>query len=333
MGTKKKKKVVVIGGGTGTVAVLMGCKQYKDVDLSVIVSMTDDGGSNKVVRDEFGLLPLSDLRKSIIALSDTGNGMLRKLFTYRFDKGEGLKTHTMGNLMMMGLSDITGSEVDAIAAASKLFNVKGKVIPVTLGMTQLVAEYDDGRKIKGEHLIDEPDVESDAKIKKFYVSPSVKPNPEAVKAIKQADYIVAGPGDLYTSTIANIIIEGIPEALQSSKAKYIFITNLMTKKGQTHWMQASDMVNEITKYSGRQPDFVLVNDGKIYPSTIRKYARKSEYMIKDDISEDVDYEVIRTDIVSNDEVEEEKGDILERALVRHDFEEVGEVLYNLFINN
>ncbi|MBW7953920.1 YvcK family protein, partial [Candidatus Dojkabacteria bacterium] len=138
------KKVAVIGGGTGTVAVLSGLKYNTDVTLSAIVNMTDDGGSNRVVRDEFGLLPLSDLRKSIVALADAGNGIFRELFTYRFDKGEGLSSHTLGNLMLMALSDITGSEIGAIEAASKIFNCRGKVIPVTLDDVRLVAKYDDG---------------------------------------------------------------------------------------------------------------------------------------------------------------------------------------------
>ena len=163
-----KKKVVVIGGGTGTVAVLHGLKKYNDLDLSVIVSMTDDGGSNAVVRDQFGYLPLSDLRKSIIALSGTKNGVLRDVFTYRFEKGDGLKSHTLGNLIMMGLADMTGSEIGAIDAASKLFNVHGKIIPVTTDDVRLVAEYEDGSKVEGEHLIDEPDKKhEDLRIKFF----------------------------------------------------------------------------------------------------------------------------------------------------------------------
>ncbi len=325
-----KIKVAVIGGGTGTVAVLTGLKKYKDLEISVIVNMTDDGGSNRVVRDEFGLLPLSDLRKSIIALADAGNGIFRKLFTYRFEKGEGLSGHTLGNLMMMALSDLTGSEQGAIDAASKIFNVQGQVIPVTFSDVRLAAKYDDGREVTGEHLIDEPEENTDARIEKLYSTPQAEANRAAVDAITNADYIVAGPGDLYTSTLANIIVEGIPEAIRQAKGKLIFINNLMTKKGQTHWMKASDLVNEIKKYAGRMPDFVFMNTGIIPEDVLKMYSEKGEFRIEDDLSEDQGYKIIRTDIVSNDEQDKDKGDTLVRSLIRHDADELGDELYKIF---
>jgi uncharacterized cofD-like protein len=326
----EKTKIAVIGGGTGSVVVLTGLKKYKDLELSVIVGMTDDGASNRIVRDEFGLLPLSDLRKSIIALADAGNGTFRKLFTYRFEKGEGLKSHTLGNLMMMALADLTGSEQGAIEAASKVFNVQGKVIPVTFSDVRLEAKYDNGKVIKGEHLIDEPEEDSDARITELYSEPKAVANDEAVTAIMEADYIIAGPGDLYTTTLCNIIVEGIPHAIQKSKGKYVFINNLMSKKGQTHWMKASDLVNEITKYSGREPDFVLSNSGKIPDDILKLYADKGEFPIEDDLGDGDGYQIIRKDIVSNDQISYEKGDVLVRSLIRHDAEELGQVLYNLF---
>ncbi|MFQ5493594.1 MAG: uridine diphosphate-N-acetylglucosamine-binding protein YvcK [Candidatus Dojkabacteria bacterium] len=331
MKSKEKIRVAVIGGGTGTVPVLMGLKKHKDVELSVIVNMTDDGGSNKVVRDEFGLLPLSDLRKSIIALANAGNGIFRQLFTYRFDKGEGLSGHTLGNLMMMALSDITGSEEEAVRAASAIFSCRGEVIPVTYNDVRLVADFDDGKTIHGEHLIDEPEEPSDAKITRFYFDGKAHVNPKAKRAIEQADFIVAGPGDLYTSTLASIIVDGVPQAIQKSKGTFIFINNLMTKKGQTHWMKATDLVDEVSKYSGRTPDVVVMNTGKIPPATLRKYSRQHEYLVKDDLPKDADYKIIRTDVVSNDELNADKGDTLVRSLIRHDSEELADVLYNLFL--
>ena len=141
-------KITVIGGGTGSTTVLEGLKKKKDLDLNVIVGMMDDGGSNAVVRDEFGLLPLSDLRKSIIALSqENENQMLRNLFTYRFSQGNGLKGHTLGNLLMIAMTEITGSEVEAIEMFKYFFSVTGNIIPVTLDKVHLVAEYDDGSKV------------------------------------------------------------------------------------------------------------------------------------------------------------------------------------------
>lgn len=325
----KKKKVVVIGGGTGTTAVLPRLKEYPDLEISVIVSMTDDGGSNAVIRDEFGILPLSDLRKSIIALSDIENGILRKLFVYRFPKGKGLFGHTLGNLMMMALTEVTGSVVDAVEAAKKLFHVKGKVIPVTLKQTTLVAEYDSGLKIKGEHLIDEPTLPKSAgKIKKLFLSPRVAANAEALRAVRTADFIIAGPGDLYTTTLANLIVPGMRDAIQKSRAKFIFISNLMSKFGQTTGQKASDLASEMEKYSGRQPDAVVLHKGKFSQSILKKYAKEREWPIEDDL-DDEKFKVVRADLVSRRLVKKVKGDSLKRSLIRHDKEKLGKILYRL----
>jgi uncharacterized cofD-like protein len=326
---QKKIRIAVIGGGTGTMPVLAGLKKYNDIELSVIVSMMDDGGSNIVVRDEFGLLPLSDLRKSIIALSSIGNGILRDLFLYRFDKGRGFSGHTLGNIIMMALSDIKKSEVGAIEAVCRLFNTKGKVIPVTLDDVRLVAEYDNGMIIKGEHLIDEPEEDYGARIRRIYVQPKAQAHFDALSALIQADYIIAGPGDLYTNTIANIIVHGISRAICQSKAQFIFIGNLMTKKGQTHGMKATGFVNEITRYSGRKPDFALINKGKINKEFLERYEKKGDFPVEDDLRETKYLQVIRNDFISNSPVKAEKGDILPRSLIRHDAEKLGKVLYSI----
>jgi uncharacterized cofD-like protein len=328
-----KTKITVIGGGTGTVAVLAGLKKYEDVELSVIVCMTDDGGSNRIVRDEFGLLPLSDLRKSIVALSSTGNGILRNLFTYRFDKGEGLAGHTLGNLIMMALSDITGSEKGAIEKASKLFNVVGKIIPVTYDDVRLSAEYDDGRIVKGEHNIDEPTVNPDAKIVKLFLNPSAKANSDAVSAIMDADYLVVGPGDLYTSTLPNVIVDGIADAVCQTQAKYILVSNLMTRKGQTHWMKQSDLVAEVTKYIKRQPDYVVLNNKAIPEAVLQKYTDSGEYPIVDNLNNDVSYKIIRDDVLNDEVMERDSGDVLFRSLIRHSQEQLAKVIYNIINNN
>lgn len=318
------KKIVVIGGGTGTTSVLSGLKKYPDLELSVIVSMTDDGGSNAVVRDQFGLLPLSDVRKSIIALAETDNSLLRELFTYRFDKGVGLSGHTLGNLMMMAAADIVGSESAAIERLSKLFHVRGHVIPVTLEQTRLVAEYESGRRVKGEHLIDEPDNEL-GRIVKLTLSDAVTANPAAITSIRAADVIIVGPGDLYTSTLANIIVPGIAEAIKKSSAQVIFVSNLMTKRGQTEGMNASDLVNEIERYLGRRPNLTLVHN-KIFSAIIlEKYAARNEYPIVDDLPDTQEY--VRADFASDDESSTDQGDTLVRSLIRHDAKKLGEIVH------
>jgi uncharacterized cofD-like protein len=327
---KQTKKVVVIGGGTGTIPVLSGLKQYKDLAISVIVSMTDDGGSNAIIRDEFGLLPLSDLRKSIIALSTTDDKILRDIFTYRFSKGEGLAGHTIGNLVMMGLADITGNEEGAVKAACKLFNVQGQVIPVTLKKTTLVAEYTDGTKIKGEHLIDEPE-ESRPKthIKKLSLTPAVEANPWVIKALKEADVIIVGPGDLYTSTLANIIVPGVSDALQKSRGKFIFISNLMTKQGQTHGFKVSDHLDELQYYTGRVPDVVVLHQGTFNSEVLKKYRARGEKPVENDLKDEQNFEVVQARVVVSKEVVLQKGDSLVRSLIRHDAKKLAKVLYKI----
>lgn len=317
------KKIVVIGGGTGTVAVLLGLKQFSDYQLSVIVSMTDDGGSNAVVRDEFGLLPLSDVRKSIIALAENDSQLLRELFTYRFSKGDGLSGHTLGNLMMMAAADISGSEEAAIKRLSVLFNVKGQVIPVTLEQTSLVAEYASGTRVKGEHLIDEPEQDV-GRIKELSLSVLVKANPAAIKAIQTADVIVVGPGDLYTSTLANIIVPGIAEAIQNSAAQVIFVNNLMTKRGQTQGMAASDLLAEVTRYVGRVPNYTVVHKGQFAPIILEKYAVRGEYPIEDNLPKNTI--VVRADLASDTETKRDVGDTLVRSLIRHDAQKLAQTL-------
>ena len=325
----EKKHVVVVGGGTGTTPVLSGLKVFDDLALSVIVSMTDDGGSNAVVRDEFGLLPLSDLRKSIIALADSHNDLLREIFTYRFAKGEGLAGHTLGNLILMGLTDMKHGEVAAVDALSRLFRVKGHVIPVTLEKTTLVATYDDGTSIQSEHAIDEPTFDKQKRITRLELNPQVKENPEASAAIRNADYIIVGPGDLFTTTLANIIVGDIAEAIQSSSGTFIFITNLMTKRGQTDTMRLRDTVNEITTYVGREPDCIIAHKGVIPKEIMNKYAASGQKRLEDDLGEDPC--VVRQDVIFNEHIETEEGDTLVRSFLRHDPDKLAKILRSIII--
>jgi uncharacterized cofD-like protein len=324
--------ITVIGGGTGSSNVLQGLKKYGDLNLSVIVSTMDDGGSNKVIRDEFGLLPLSDLRKSIIALSeDTDKGLIRDLFTYRFSDGEGLKGHTLGNLLMIAMTDITGSEIGAIDAFKYLFEITADIIPTTLEHAKLVAEYEDGTKVQGEHFIDEPKVHKN--IKKFYLSKEIKAYEGAIENINQADFIIIGPGDLYTTTLASIIIPGISQALQKTKAKIIFIPNLMSKIGQTRDLTQKSMLKLIHKYIGRKIDYLLINNGKLPEKALQRYLKDGEHIFKDDLDENQDINVVRADVVANSVIKKDKGDKLVRSLVRHDPEKLGKELYKIFRNS
>ena len=324
--------ILLIGGGTGSTVVIEGLKKHKDLNLSVIVGMMDDGGSNAVVRDEFGLLPLSDIRKSLIALYDIGsNEVLRKLFMYRFSNGEGIKGHTLGNLLMVAMTDILGSEVEAIEMFKTIFSIKGDIIPVTLDDSRLVAEYENGEVIEGEHLIDEP--EDDRNITRIYLKPAAKANENAIRAIEKADYIILGPGDLYTTTLANIVVDGIKQSIQKSKAKIICIGNLMSKKGQTRNLTQSGYLKIVERYIGRNVDYFLINNGKIPTKAYERYPKKGEHIIVDDLSvEETKAKIIRADLVATAPVVREKGDKLERSLVRHDskklFRELNKIFYS-----
>ncbi len=322
-------KITLIGGGTGTSTVLEGLKKDKDLELSVIVGMMDDGGSNAVVRDEFGLLPFSDLRKSIIALSEENEGdILRNLFTYRFSQGEGLKGHTLGNLLMIAMTEVAGSEVDAIEMFKYLFNVRGDILPVTLDKVRLVAEYTNGKRVVGEHFIDEP--EEDIRIDKFYLDGEAKAYPGAVEKILDSQYIIIGPGDLYTTTLANILVDGIPQALQSTKAKLIFIPNLMTKIGQTRGLTQKSMIEIVEGHIGREFDYVLINNGRIPSEAYKRYIDDGESLFIDDLKESGQRKVIREDLVANSIIKKDKGDVLVRSLIRHDPDKLRSVLYGIF---
>lgn len=321
-------KVCVIGGGTGSSAVLRGLVKYPDVDISVIVSMADDGGSNAVIRDQFGLLPLSDLRKSIISLSQLQDShMLRKLLTYRFSKGDGLEGHTLGNLMMMALSDFAGDEIHAIKYLSQLFQVKGQVIPATLDDGRLVAEYDDGSTMFGEHYIDEPEINESATVVKCWMEPEVTLNPTAVQAIEDADYIIVGPGDLYGTILATVLAEGFSEAVDSADAKLVYVTSLMSKLGQTRGLGQLKIKEILEQYIGSKFDFTIVSDSKIPQKALDFYHEAGEHELADDLPESNN--VLHLDLLAKEVFKRQKGDSLVRSMVRHDPGALAWELYKL----
>jgi len=328
----EKKSVVVIGGGTGIYPVLRGLKTYKDIDVTAVITVADSGGSTGRLRDEFGQLPVGDVRMALAALSaeiDNHDELLRELFLYRFDKGEGLNGHNLGNLLLVALTDMLGSELEAVKVASKILRVRGTVLPVTEDKVHIVATYDDAMEIEGEHHIDEPEKERyEHRITNLRTNPKATIAPEVQHALKNADMIVLGPGDLYTSLLANCVVEGVPEAIQESEAKFVFITNLMTSQGQTHGMTAKDHIHEVLKYVGRAPDTVVVNTATVSDELIERYAQACQFPVEDDVDE-VACDIVRADLLDDEPVIKKKGDVLQRSLVRGDADKMGEVLYNL----
>jgi len=325
-----QKSVVCIGGGTGTFVTLRGLKQFP-LSIKAIVAMSDSGGSNKRIRDEFGLLPTSDLRQCLVALSDEngGVGVLRKLFMYRFDKGKGISGMTFGNLFMAALSDILGSQSEAIRQTSKILRIRGSVIPVSYTNTNLVASYEDGSVLEEEHFIDEPPHDGRLKITSISLKPKAIANPDAIEAITHADLIVLGPGDLYTSVIPNLLVESIVPALVRSKAKRVYVMNLMTKFGQTHEFTALDHVNALEKYLGKSIDYVLINTGSFSKKALEVYAKYHEKPVVDDVSKKSYYHVIHAPIVHSILVKKTASDTLVRSLIRHDSKKLAEQLFTL----
>lgn len=249
-------KLVTIGGGSGQSELLQYLKSYQ-FDLSAIVSMVDNGGSTGRLRDQLGVLPPGDLRRCLGVLAQ-GQSKLHKAWEYRFTSGD-LTGHPVGNLVLAGLQLQTGDMEQAVAIVSKILKVKGKVIPVTTKLTTLYAQLTDGKVVVGETNIDVPKEKTRSPIKRVYLKPTVAATPAALKAIKQAKYIVFTIGDLYTSVIPNLLVKGIPEAIQKSKAKLIYTCNRTTKLGETNKFTVLDYVNTLDRYTGRPLDTVIVD--------------------------------------------------------------------------
>lgn len=328
----KNPRIVTIGGGTGSYVSLVGLKKY-DLKLTAIVNMLDDGGSSGILRDELGVLPPGDVRRCLVALAESSR-LLRNIFDYRFEEG-GLSGHSFGNIFLSTLEKQSGSMKKAIEEAGKILRIKGKVVPVTLTKrTSLCVDLADGTTIKGETHIDVIEKkEKRAPIKKIYLSHRAILNEDAEEAIQKADFILIGPGDLYTSILPNILVDGFPEAIKSSKAKKIFVLNLMTKYGQTSKYGAKKHIAELEKYLGHGViDFVLVNSKKPKKTVLSWYEEYDEFPVKDDLSEKNSFRIVRKDLIRDVFVSQNTSDKLRRSIIRHDSRklanEVMEITYS-----
>lgn len=325
------KKIVVIGGGTGTFTVLSGLKHIPNLDISVIVSMMDSGGSNRVIRDEFGLLPTSDIRQCILALaSNNSDKTIRDLFNYRYTQGTGISGMTLGNLFMAALTDILDSQKLAIEETCRILDVKGKVIPVTFDNSELVATYDNGVQVLGEHFIDEPSKKTIYhRITNLEVFPQAKVNPDAAKALAEADLIILGPGDLYTSILCNVVVDGVAKKIAKSKAKKLYIANIMTRFGQTDGFGLAEHIEEIEKYLGKGTlDYCLFNKmDKISPKAIKWYKDNDSSPVNNNYKGEV--KVISKDLASTAFYKRNPADKLTRSLVRHDSSKLAKAILEL----
>lgn len=328
----KNKKIVAIGGGTGTFTLLKGLREYSDLDISAIVTMADDGGSNKVLRDEFGLLPTSGIRQSIVALA-RDESLLRQLFSYRYYQGTGISGMTFGNLFMAALADILKDQKKAIQETCKLLGVQGSVLPVSYENTSLVAKYQDGTEVLGEHYIDlsSPKV-AKQRIVSLRTIPQVQLDADAREAILSADLLILGPGDLYTNTVANLVVGGMREAIEASSAKIVFVMNLMTRLGESYAYKASDFLADIGEYLNPDTlDFVLVNtDLELSPLVLKKYESEGSVLVEDDLGDLWHHaKIVRSPLLSHLKPKKQKGDGLTRSMVRHDPSLLAQAIHEL----
>lgn len=321
------KKVVVIGGGTGTYTVLLSLR-HKPCEITALLTMVDDGGSNKVLRDEFGLLPTSGVRLAMVALSSKPS-LLRELFLYRYHKGQGISGMTFGNLFLAAVADIAGSQEKAIEQTSEILKVKGKILAISHEDVRLVAQYENGLEVVGEHNIDEPAHDGKLRIKKIFTRPPAAITEKAREEILNADAIILGPGDFYTNTIANLVVDGVVDALLKSKAQIIFIMNLMTKYGEAYNYKASTYFEDLAKYMPlKRINTVLVNnDEKFPPGAIGKYEDENSIPVEDDLDGKLPgTKIVRAPVLSRKEAVPQKGDVIKRSMIRHDYKKLRKVL-------
>lgn len=324
----RKKKIVVIGGGTGTYQVLSGLKKYPRLDLSAVVSMSDSGGSTGRLRRELGILPPGDVRRAILALADLpfAEKTLEHVFDFRFGEKGSLAGHSVGNILLAALVQITGSMDKAIEEAARILNVSGKIYPVTLTKTNLVAILEDGTKVFGETNIDMRNFKLGIPVSKVYLTPKAKVFEKAAQAIKNSDLVVLGPGDLYTSIIPTLLVKGVNESVKNSKAKVLYVVNLMTKRGETDGYVASDFVKVIQKYLGsasKKLSHVIVNS-KINHSKTKIagwYKRYGSTPVIDDFSGNKEF-LMRMKLMS--------GEFVDSAtFFRHDPDKIAKAIISL----
>jgi uncharacterized cofD-like protein len=281
-----KFRIVCLGGGTGLFNLLLGLKTISNALITSIVSTSDDGGSSGRLRVDFGMLPPGDIRRSVVALSNAPD-IMNRVMQYRFSRGEGLKDHNLGNLLITALTDIIGSFGGAIKELSDLLYVNGIVLPVSSTNTTLCVKLEGGSVVRGERFIDVSEGRDPAlKIKSIWHEPVQEVDIDAYAAILNADLVVIGPGDLYTSIITNLVVKGVPEALGLTAAKKVYICNLMTEPGETHGYDVYQHIKDILGHmEGAHLDYIIVSNTDISEKAVRHYAGKGQYPVKIGMSE------------------------------------------------
>lgn len=324
-------KIAVIGGGTGSFTILSALKSHTK-QLAAIVSMADDGGSTGVLRDELGTLPSGDVRQCLVALSDSPK--IRDLFDYRFEEGT-FGGHSFGNILLTALEKLTGSFSEAVATASEILRVNGSVIPATLDNVRLKMEWPEASIIlHGERVIDAQYFQFDPRQARLSLVPNPTPNPMAIQAIEEADIVVVTPGDLYTSLGPLLIIDGIGDALRRTSALKVYVSNLVTKAGQTAGFTVGDHAAEIERFAGGEfLDYVLYNEQQPSDEVAARYKAEDAYLT-----------AVDTDKLNRSHYKTQAGNFLGemaesrssdtipavRSLIRHDAQAVAWSLMDLY---
>ncbi len=309
-------KIVVIGGGTGLSTLLRGLKLYSS-NITAVVTVADDGGSSGRLRREIGVLPPGDIRNCLAALADEEK-LLTELFQYRFAAGDGLMGHSFGNLFLTAMSEITGDLEQAVAASSQVLAIRGRVFPATLSDVNLWAELEDGRVIEGESNIPQ----AGGKIVNVGCIPADPPAlPAVIEAIEKAEYIIIGPGSLYTSIIPNLLVPEIREAIASAKVPRIYVCNIMTQPGETEGYSVADHIEAIDRLSKQKKlfDAVLVHRKSPSPISLERYAKENSHPVYLDRQEvaKLNRRVVMANVMEEDET---------MGYVRHDPNQLARVL-------
>jgi len=319
-------KVVAIGGGTGLSSLLRSLKRLVKEgvvgELSAVVTVADSGGSTGRLRRDYNIPAPGDVRNCIVALSERED-LLKELFQYRFEEGE-LKGHAFGNIFLTALTKITGNFLDAVRYSCKILNTAGEILPSTAESVHLVAEFEDGKVVKGEDRIPEYAKTHRKRIKKIWLDPAgVKAPIDTVEAILNADFILVGPGSFYTSIVPNFLIGDIAEAYKNSRAKKVFIVNAMTQPGETDRFTAFDHLKKFSEITGLGlPDFAVVNTRMPYYKLLKRYLAEGQEPVVPDVSEFARHgvQVIAEDLIGEDD-----------NFIKHSPEKLAEVLKRIFI--
>lgn len=327
----RPKKIVVIGGGTGSFVVLSGLRN-SSFEVTAIVNVTDSGGSSGILRDELGVLPPGDVRQCLVALSRAGEP-LRELFTHRFRKGT-FSGHAFGNLFLTACEDFTGSFTKAVELASRVLQIQGRVLPVTLDRAELCAVLGNGKLLYGEDAITNSVVIKKFGIRRLFLKPSANAYEKSVEAIKSADLIVMAPGNLYSSLIPNLLVRGIPGAIVRSRGRKVCLASLMTKKGQTDGLYVHNFKEEIERWAGRPLfDTVIYNTEIPHAAILARYARDGSPVRfdQDGAAKHRGVKFIGKSLLSGKFSQPRKEDPLarQRSLIRHDPEKLAKVLVSL----